>query len=119
MALRIKSRALWDLGKYYQLSYIPNHLDSPFEFLSLGVPQKWVFIWNQESSPHPPTLSPSPAWLSRRNVDTGVQSCQQRLVHTGYGLVPAGTEHSETLIKVGKEDLLSMLGLDGVLQLWF
>lgn len=52
-------------------------------------------------------------------MDTGVQSCQQRLVHTGYGLVPAGTEHLEALIKVGKEDSLSMLGLDGVLQLWF
>lgn len=78
-----------------------------------------MFIWKQESSPHPPTLSPSLAWLSKRNVDTGVHGCRQKAGPYGDGLVPAGEEHLKTLIKVGGEDLFSIFGLDGVLQLWF
>lgn len=119
MVLRIKSRALWNLDKHYQPSYIPNHLDSPFEFLSLGVPKKWVFIWKQKSFPHPPTYLPDHPGFQRGMWTQLCTAASKRLVHTGYGLVPAGTEHLETLIKVGKEDLFSMLGLDGVLQLWF
>lgn len=64
------------------------------------------------------TLFPHLAWLSdliaKRNVDTGMHSCQGKVVHTAYATVPVGTEHSETLIKVDEEDLFSILGLDGV-----
>lgn len=63
MALRIKSRALWDLGKYYQLSYIPNHLDSPFEFLSLGVPPK-MGVYMEPGVISPPTYSISQSSLA-------------------------------------------------------
>lgn len=83
-------------------------------------------VYMETGVTHPPThplyfpIQPGFQTLLQRGMWTQVcTAAREKLVHTGYGLVLAGTEHLETLIKVGKEDLFSTLGLDGVLQVWF
>lgn len=100
-------------GKHYQLSYIPNHLDPHLNFCPR------CLYGNRNCLPsHPLHLPIQPGFqtLFQRRIWT---AAKEKLVHTGQGLVLEGMAHLETLIEVGKEDVFSILGLDGVLQLWF
>lgn len=104
------------LVKHSQMSHSPTHLDRLLSFCPLESMETGV-------TPHPPIYFPvQPGFQTLLQRGMWTQVCitaSEKLVFTGNGSILAGTEHLETLIKVGKEDVFSIFGLDGVLQLWF
>lgn len=65
-----------------------------------------------------PTLAFWPCW-QRGTRAQGYTAGKEKPGEYGYRLVLAGVGHLETLIEVDVRYKFSVLGLDGVLELWF